>query len=65
MYKGLFSQLSHAKIDENLLKDFGKFKVVLRILASYEAKTANISNFWTFWPVIQLITNTHTFLALL
>ena len=27
----------------------------LRILASYEGKTAKISNFWTFWPVIQLI----------
>ncbi len=28
--------------------------VVLRILATYEGKTAKISNFWTFWPVIQL-----------
>ncbi len=27
----------------------------LRTLASYEAKTAKISNFWTFWSVIQLI----------
>ena len=26
-----------------------------RILASYEAKTAKISNLCTFWPVIQLI----------
>ncbi len=23
----------------------------LRILAMYEAKTAKISNFWTFWPI--------------
>ncbi len=29
----------------------------LRILASYEAK---ISIFWTFWPVIQLITDKPT-----
>ncbi len=29
----------------------------LRILASYEAKTAKICNFWTIWPVIQLILN--------
>ncbi len=28
---------------------------MLRILASYEAKIAKICNFWTFWPVIQLI----------
>ncbi len=27
----------------------------LRILAMYEAKTAKINNFWTFWPVIHLI----------
>ncbi len=27
----------------------------LRILASYEAKTARMSNFWTFWAIIQLI----------
>ena len=27
----------------------------LRILASYEGKTAKNDNFWTFWPVIQLI----------
>ncbi len=32
----------------------------LRILASYESKTAKISNFWTFWPVIQLITELST-----
>ena len=38
----------------------------VRILATDEAKTAKISNFWTFWPVIQpidhLITSgrTHT-----
>ncbi len=29
--------------------------IELRILAMDEAKTAKISNFWTFWPVIQLI----------
>ena len=23
----------------------------------YEAKTAQISNFWTFWPIIQLISH--------
>ncbi len=28
---------------------------ILRILASYEVKTAKISNFWTFLPKIQLI----------
>ena len=28
---------------------------ILRILATLEAKTAKISNFWTFWPVIKLI----------
>ncbi len=27
----------------------------LRILAMYEAKNSKICNFWTFWPVIQLI----------
>ncbi len=27
----------------------------LGIPASYEAKTGNISIFWTFWPVYQLI----------
>ncbi len=27
----------------------------LRILASYEAKTAKICTFWIFWPVIQRI----------
>ncbi len=27
----------------------------LRILASYEANIAKICNFWTFWPVIQLM----------
>ncbi len=27
----------------------------LRIPASYEVKIAKICNFWTFWPVIQLI----------
>ena len=27
----------------------------LTILASYEAKIAKICNFWTFWPVIQLM----------
>ncbi len=30
--------------------------MVLRILASYEAKIAKICNLGTFWPVIQLIT---------
>ena len=29
--------------------------LTLRILASYEAKIAKICNFWTFWPVVQLI----------
>ncbi len=28
---------------------------VLRIPDSYDAKIAKICNFWTFWPVIQLI----------
>ncbi len=27
---------------------------LLRILATLEAKTAKISNFWTFWPIIKL-----------
>ena len=27
----------------------------LRILAMYEAKNSTIYDFWTFWPVIQLI----------
>ncbi len=31
------------------------FNMILRILASYEAKTAKIFNFWTFWHVIQLM----------
>ncbi len=30
-------------------------ETMLRILASYEAKTAKISNYWTFWPASQLI----------
>ncbi len=34
------------------------------ILAMHEAKTAKISNFWTFWPVIHIIdhllTSRHT-----
>ncbi len=30
---------------------------MLRILASYRAKTAKISNLWTFWPIIQLISH--------
>ena len=34
-------------LTKNLLK--------LRILATLQAKTAQISNFWIFWPVIQLI----------
>ena len=29
---------------------------LLRVLASCEAKTAKICNFWTFWPVIKLMT---------
>ncbi len=29
--------------------------ILLRILATLEAKRAQISNFWTFWSVIQLI----------
>ena len=29
----------------------------LRILSMYDAKTAKISSFWTFWPIIQLIYN--------
>ncbi len=28
-----------------------KIAITLRILVSYEAKTAKISNFWTCWPV--------------
>ncbi len=28
---------------------------MLMILARYEVQTAKICNFWTFWPVIQLI----------
>ena len=28
---------------------------VLRIPAMYEVKNRKICNFWTFWPVIQLI----------
>ncbi len=28
---------------------------LLRILASYVAENSEICNFWTFWPVIQLI----------
>ena len=31
------------------------FTRALRTLAMYEAKTAKISNFWTFWPIIQVI----------
>ena len=34
---------------------FGLFFMVLRIPDSYDAKIAIICNFWTFWPVIQLI----------
>ncbi len=33
----------------------------LRILASYAAKIAKICNFWTFWPVIQLINHLFKF----
>ena len=29
------------------------------VLASYEAKIAKICNFWTFWPVNQLMNHTH------
>ncbi len=29
--------------------------MTLRVLARYDAKIAKICNFWTFWPVIQLI----------
>ncbi len=29
--------------------------ICLRILDSYDAKIIKICNFWTFWPVIQLI----------
>ena len=37
------------------------YSTYLRILASYEAKTATICNFWTFWwPVIQLINRSFT-----
>ena len=32
-----------------------KALVILRILARYEVKIAKICNFWTFWPVLQLI----------
>ena len=31
------------------------FNISLRICAMYEAKNSKICNFWTFWPVIQLI----------
>ena len=39
----------------------GKYAFSLTILAMHEAKTAKISNFWTFWPVIHLIDH-HTLL---
>ncbi len=33
---------------------------LLRILAMGEVKTAKISNFWTLWPVIQLLPESQT-----
>ena len=34
----------------------------LRTLARYEAKIAKICNFWTFWPVIQMVSLNWEFL---
>ncbi len=49
-YALISSDISHI-----YLFPFHTNKYALRILATLEAKTAKISNFWTFWPVIQLI----------
>ena len=38
----------HVKVNNSV-------KTCLRVLASYEAKTAKISNLWTFLPITQLI----------
>ena len=47
-------------IEENIINTHikaycKKHQEALRILAMDEAKTAKISSFWKFWPVIQLI----------
>ncbi len=34
-----------------------RLREILRIPNSYDAKIAEICNLWTFWPVIQLISN--------
>ncbi len=33
----------------------------IHVLASYKAKTAKISNFWTSWSIIQLTSINHLF----
>ncbi len=44
--------LQNRKLEVNI---FSFAKCFLRILASNEAKLAEICNFWTLWPVIQLM----------
>ncbi len=43
------------------LKHLNCLSVRLTILASYKAKTAQISNLWTFWPIIPLISDLFKF----
>ncbi len=38
----------------NFSTDVAGLQVALRIPAMYEVKHSKISNFWMFWPVIQL-----------
>ena len=42
-------------VQEENLQVQAMLHLSLRILAMHEAKTAEISNLWTSWPVIQLI----------
>ncbi len=50
------SQKPHICWDEvrNVLQFLNNSHYHLRILATLEAKTAKISNFWIFWPVIRI-----------
>ena len=38
---------------------------VLAVHMMYEAKTAKISNFWTFWPIIMIIQLMYVFVRIL
>ena len=55
--KGKLSGMVRATPRENKMGNTLKNRYTLRILASYETKKAKICNFWTFMPIIQLMSH--------